>query len=208
MDSHQIEAYCTRIGLSNTPKADLNLDFIKTAIWSHQRAVPFENLDIHYGGKIVLDRARIFNKIVHERRGGFCYELNGTFFDFLKSIGYDVEMLSGRVVKKDGITFPPEYDHLTILLKFEGLSYLVDVGMGDFSRDPVPIGDKVEHNDGTSAYFVDKYDNQYYLVKKREAAGDFKKKYLFSLTPRRYDEFADRCHWQQTNPDSHFIQIK
>src|SRR5258708_34291024 len=44
--------------------------------YAHMLSIPFENLDIHLGRKIVLDEALLFNKIVERRRGGICYELN------------------------------------------------------------------------------------------------------------------------------------
>jgi hypothetical protein len=46
---------------------------------AHLFAVPFENLDIHLGRKIVCDEDAFLHKIVNERRGGFCYELNGGY---------------------------------------------------------------------------------------------------------------------------------
>ena len=42
----------------------------------HLLTVPFENLDIHKGIKIVLEEDRIYEKIIIGGRGGFCYELN------------------------------------------------------------------------------------------------------------------------------------
>ena len=43
----------------------------------HLLAIPYENLDIHLGRTLTLDLAQIFDKIVHDRRGGWCYEMNG-----------------------------------------------------------------------------------------------------------------------------------
>ena len=60
-------------------------------------AVPFENLDIHLGRKIVLDVDGFFEKIALRGRGGFCYELNGLFGAVLRELGFDVTLLSARV---------------------------------------------------------------------------------------------------------------
>ena len=62
---------------------------------SHLMNVPFENLDIHNSVKINL--ANLFDKIVTRRRGGFCYELNGLFYELLTEIGFTVKMVSARV---------------------------------------------------------------------------------------------------------------
>ena len=58
----------------------------------HLFAVPFENLDIHLGRKIVCDEARFLHKIVNQRRGGFCYELNGAFAALLRALGFQVTL--------------------------------------------------------------------------------------------------------------------
>ena len=61
----------------------------------HLMNVPFENLDIQNHIKIDLDN--LFNKIVVRKRGGFCYELNGLFYQLLKEIGFAAKMVSARV---------------------------------------------------------------------------------------------------------------
>lgn len=43
---------------------------------AHLLSIPFENLDIHYGKEIKLDLNAIFEKIISNHRGGFCYDLN------------------------------------------------------------------------------------------------------------------------------------
>src|SRR4029077_15110165 len=68
----------------------------------HMLTVPFENLDIGLGRKIVLDPDRFFDKIVSSNRGGFCYELNGAFASLLTVLGFPVELLSARVANEQG----------------------------------------------------------------------------------------------------------
>ncbi len=46
---------------------------------AHLLSLPFENLDIPLGRRILLDEAAILRKVIEQRRGGFCYELNGAF---------------------------------------------------------------------------------------------------------------------------------
>jgi len=54
---------------------------------AHLLTVPFENLSIHRKEPIVLNDNALFKKIVVERRGGFCYELNGLFAALLRALG-------------------------------------------------------------------------------------------------------------------------
>jgi N-hydroxyarylamine O-acetyltransferase len=99
--------------------------------------VPFENLDISVGRYIKLDLPSLFQKIVHERRGGYCYELNGLFAALLRTLGFRVDQLSAGVAGPDG-KFGPEFDHLTLLVG-AGDSWLADVGFGDSFLAPLPF---------------------------------------------------------------------
>ena len=67
---------------------------------AHLLAVPFENLDISMGRKIVVDEEAIVRKILELRRGGFCYELNGAFAALLRALGFQVTLLSARVARE------------------------------------------------------------------------------------------------------------
>ena len=84
------------------------LETLRALHKAHMLAVPFENLDIHLGRPIVLDEDRLYRKIVGERRGGFCYELNGLFAALLRELGYEVTLLSARVSCEQG-GFGPEF---------------------------------------------------------------------------------------------------
>src|SRR5215831_1844115 len=99
--------------------------------------VPFENLDIHLDRPIILDTRRFYQKIVEEKRGGYCYELNGCFAWLLKRIGFEVALLSARVAQKNG-GFTPEFDHIALLVSLKD-RFLVDVGFGDCFTEPKSI---------------------------------------------------------------------
>src|SRR5216684_3858804 len=121
---------------------------------AHLQIVPFENLSIHSGEPIVLDDEALFEKIVRRRRGGFCYELNGLFAALLRTLGFDVTMLSARVANAEGI-FGPDFDHMTLLVTLTE-RWLVDVGFGDSFLEPLKLD---EHNDqvqGDRAYRINR----------------------------------------------------
>src|SRR5262245_27861823 len=126
-----IDAYLGRIGYTGSRAP--TLEVLRALHRAHLYAVPFENLDIHAGRRIVLDQDALFQKVVTHRRGGFCYELNGLFAALLRKLGFDVTLLSGRVHNDGG--FGPEYDHMTLLVKLDG-RWLADVGFGSSFHDP------------------------------------------------------------------------
>lgn len=62
-------------------------------------AIPFENLDPVRGVPVAdLGADALFAKLVHRRRGGFCFEQNGLLALVLRAAGFQVRALTGRVV--------------------------------------------------------------------------------------------------------------
>jgi N-hydroxyarylamine O-acetyltransferase len=72
-----VPAYLGRIAYKG-PLAT-TADVLRDLHRAHLLSVPFENLDVTLGRKIVCDETGFIHKIVELRRGGFCYELNGSF---------------------------------------------------------------------------------------------------------------------------------
>jgi len=165
--------------------------------------VPFENLDIHLGRKIELENS--FNKVVTQRRGGFCYELNGLFYQLLYDIGFNAKIISGRVYNKVTKTYPPEFDHMAVIVNIDNANYLVDVGNGEFALQPLQIKLNAVQNDPRGDFIIEKSDGEYLLVSK---IVDEQKipSYLFTLLPRNVNEFLPMLHFQQTSPESYFIK--
>lgn len=72
-----VDAYLVRIGyegrLEPTPETLYALHR------AHLLAIPYENLDIHLGRPLTLSLPDIFDKLVTQKRGGWCFEMNGLF---------------------------------------------------------------------------------------------------------------------------------
>jgi arylamine N-acetyltransferase len=130
-----VPAYLRRINYAGT--AAPTPETLREVHRAHLFAVPFENLDIHIGRKIVCDEDTFLHKIVNERRGGFCYELNGAFAALLRALGFQVTLLSARVARSDG-SDSPEFDHLTLRVDLDE-PWLVDVGFGDSFLEPLRL---------------------------------------------------------------------
>jgi N-hydroxyarylamine O-acetyltransferase len=169
---------------------------------AHLTAVPFENLSIHAPEPIVLEDGALFEKIVGRGRGGFCYEDNGLFAALLGALGFEVSMLSAEVAKSEGV-FSPPFDHMALLVTLEE-RWLADVGFGDSFVEPLLIDERGEQVQGRHAYRVTT-DGDYFVMGRREGGG-WKAQYRFTLRPHVYADFAERCHYQQTSPDSHFTR--
>jgi len=72
----QLEDYLLRIGYKGEIQPDLNC--LTQIHRCHALSVPYENLDVQLERPLDQDIERIFYKIVSCKRGGWCYEQDGT----------------------------------------------------------------------------------------------------------------------------------
>lgn len=199
-----VPAYLKRIDFHGAIGIDQNILFELQR--KHLLNIPFENLDIHYGRKINLSVNKIYQKVVIHKRGGFCYELNGLFHRLLTKIGFNAKLISARVHTKNG-EYSPDYDHLAIIVNIENQEYLVDVGFGKFSLEPLKLQMTEEINDSFGQFKFDKYDNNYYRVNEI-INDDLIPQYMFKNEERELYEFNERREFHQTSDDSHFTEKK
>lgn len=201
--SMNVGRYLERIGI---PRREApNLAFLQRLQVQHLLSVPFENLDIRAGRRIVLDLGPLYEKIVGRRRGGFCYELNGLFGWLLGELGYDVTMISARAYNRDKETFGPEFDHMALLVDF-GETYLADVGFGDCFRTPIrlPSGST---KDVSGSYRIRlRPDQSQAGTLEKNLEGHWRPAYRFTLIPRTLSEYVSMCEYHQTSPNTHFTQ--
>jgi N-hydroxyarylamine O-acetyltransferase len=199
------EKYLRRIGIEKNdiePTAE-NLKLLQR---QHLLRVPFENLDIHWKRPILPDTSKFYQKIVEDRRGGFCYELNGLFNELLRDVGFQTRLVSARVSDGTG-GFSNEYDHLAIIVKIGELDYLADVGFGAFTAEPLVLIYDLEQEDGTGVFVIKRFDEGYLEVAKKDSE-IWRSEYIFKPFGRDLSEFAEMCRFHQTSPESHFTQGK
>lgn len=199
-----VNAYLKRLGLD---RESPTLDFLKKLHSAHVHRIPFENLDIHYNRKIILDYQKIFDKVIVNKRGGFCYELNGLLYHLLYHLGYDCYCTSASFQKDDG-TFSPEYDHMIVIVFFEEGDFLVDVGFGEAFIYPKKIETGVVQVDFTTYWRFDQDPDENHLLKYSFDASNYTTKYRFDLKERHIIQFLEMCDYHQTSPESMFTNKK
>ncbi|WP_046707427.1 arylamine N-acetyltransferase family protein, partial [Streptomyces europaeiscabiei] len=152
MDTAELDAYLRRLGAEQP--AWPTVDVLRELHLRHLRTVPFENLSIHLGEEIVLEEKRLLDKVVGERRGGFCFELNGLFGALLAALGFDVTLLAARVYGDEERLGIP-YDHLALRVRtVDGGDWLADVGFGTHSHYPLEFGGRGEQADPGGTFRV------------------------------------------------------
>ncbi len=169
----------------------------------HMLRVPFENLDVIRKVPITLDLEKFYQKVVGNRRGGFCYELNGLFQWLLGQLGFQSQLI-GATVCIDGERYAIIDSHAMILVAMEQ-PYVVDVGFGDSVRQPMPLtGEVVEDVSGAYRIWRNDQDAEPYYYLQKRSDDKWVIRYRFTLQPKELPEFAPMCHYNQTSPESHF----
>lgn len=181
----------------------IDLDSLKALQLAFLYRVPFENLDIHLGREITLSIDSIYNKLVEQQRGGFCYECNMLFYAMLKQLGFEVSYVSASM--QTAIALDMDSDHMALSVHLDH-DYLVDVGNGQSCRQPLRIdGGDAEATDENIAYRIK--DAERGKVMEYKLAGDaWKPRFIFDTRARRVEDFTEMCHLQQVLPECHFTR--
>lgn len=194
-----ISEYLDHIGYTGNAKPCL--ETLVALQRCHLFSVPFENLDLLRPGFVpCVDRNYLFEKIVRNKRGGVCYELNTLFYHLLDALGFQVCQISGRCMLDTPLT-----GHVFTLVTLEQGRYIADVGFGDDAVPPLNI-------DGTP---VEAYHARYWIEPDKEAEGllrlflqrpgqepDFQ--YQFGLTPRTQEDYMDTFRFSATPGNTPF----
>ncbi len=120
-----LSAYLARIGAAPEAPSARALAALQAA---QMRAIPFENIDVLLGAVPDLDPDALATKLVDQRRGGYCLELNGLFGRALAALGYPVRPVLGRV--RMGAAQGGPRAHLAHVVSVGGRRFLADTGFG------------------------------------------------------------------------------
>lgn len=126
-----LDAYFARIGYAGPREPTLGT--LHAISFHHATSIPFENLDVMLGCGIKLTPAALFQKLVHDRRGGYCFEQNGLLLLVLRALGYRVTSIGARVRWRIPRNVTPPRTHLFLRVHLAEGDWLADVGMGSAS---------------------------------------------------------------------------
>jgi N-hydroxyarylamine O-acetyltransferase len=108
---------------------------------AHAVSIPFENLDPHRGVPVSLEPEALQRKLVHERRGGYCFEHNLLLKSALEELDAEVDLMLARV----RVGAPPgairPRTHLVLRVRDGADEWHADVGFGAGTLlEPIPFG--------------------------------------------------------------------
>jgi N-hydroxyarylamine O-acetyltransferase len=130
-DSFDQDAWLARIAYRG-PRA-ATLEALRGLVFAHAHATAYESLDIMLGNVPRLGLADLQRKMIDQRRGGYCFEQNLLFRAGLRSLGFRVTSLQGRVVRGLAIDAPRPAIHMLLQVELPEGPYLADVGFGNLA---------------------------------------------------------------------------
>lgn len=120
--------YLQRLGYASPPPPTLQT--LRDLQLRHVCTFAFESLSTLMHAPVPIDLPSVERKVLHEGRGGYCYELNQLFLALLLELGFEARGITGRVV----IGGPPDAHtgrtHRLSLVTLDGVRYITDVGFG------------------------------------------------------------------------------
>lgn len=217
---NHLTAYCHRLGLSEPAPTDAaGLARVQAA---HRQSIPFENLGVRLGGTIACDSARVFEKLVEQKRGGFCFEHNQLFADMLEALGFDVRLLLARVLLGKPAELPPR-THCLVLVRIAGEDWIADAGFGGSYAPPMRLihGEQAESGDGAlhrlsmigqegalpGSWLLERKGPQGATDGRVRSDDAWEPQYAFDLAQVAPADMALGCHWSATHPASRFTNF-
>ncbi|EQC48690.1 N-acetyltransferase [Bacteriovorax sp. BSW11_IV] len=180
------------------------IEFLNRLVSNHLASFPFNNIEVYQskGTKILsLETKDLFQKIVVEKRGGYCFEQNKLMYEVLKDLKFNVSAHLGRVVYNREIDAPRT--HRMTILNLNNQLYLVDVGFGPYTPNRIIALNGEKTNILEENYYIKENSGLYTLIVEKEE-GPFSL-YTFDLNACQESDFELGNYYTNTHPNSKFV---
>jgi N-hydroxyarylamine O-acetyltransferase len=195
--------YLRRLGFDVPPAP--TLETLRQLQLRHTGVFPFENLTTLSGEPVLIDLPSIERKVLHDGRGGYCYELNNLFLALLQELGFDARAISGRVVMGQPEGAWTARTHRLSLVIIDGVRYITDVGFGGMvPTAPLLLDSRAEQLTPHEPYRIDLHVDGFTL--RANVAGEWRAMYIFDLQRQEDIDFAVGNWYVSTHPESSFVK--
>ena len=195
MNTEQIRAYLNRLEIPQLTRAGLTE--LNQLLFAQLTHIPFDSIDVWATGTCPsLQLYDIYNKIIVNGRGGYCFELNTLFRSLLNAVGFDAYQVAACILNPDGTPQPPA--HNVILCNLDGIKYFLDVGYGG----PVPYC-ALELREGLQGGFLlEKKEDWWYVFRVTEE--EHRPLTCFRDVFASINDLIPLNFWVSQKPDIHF----
>lgn len=195
--------YLQRLGFDAPPAP--TLETLRQLQLRHTGVFPFENLSTLSGQPVLIDLPSIEQKVLHDGRGGYCYELNNLFLALLQELGFDARGISGRVVMGQPEGAWTARTHRLSLVTLDGVRYITDVGFGGMvPTAPLMLDTPAEQFTPHEPYRIEQHEDGYTL--RANVGGEWRAMYIFDLQRQEDIDYAVGNWYVSTHPESSFAR--
>ena len=185
-DEANLDAYLKRINYAGSIAP--TLETLEMVHRLHPAVIPFENLNPLMELPVRLQLSDLEQKLLIERRGGYCLEHNLLFKAELEAMDFKVTPLAAAVLWGREEGSEPVDNHMALLVDVGGVPYLADVGFGgQVMAAPLRLRADVEQNAGGERYRLMGGHPKWRL--ETEIAGAWKPMYEFTVAERTLDDY-------------------
>ena len=196
------KAFLKRIGMDENALIEYTYDFlgrVQTACVTH---IAYENLDILAGKPLKLDIDSLFEKIVRNGRGGYCFELNGLLSGMLLHMGFSVSERFARFMRGEK-EIPMRRHRVTVVSLSDG-DYFLDIGVGQIApRLPLKMEENLVQSQNGETYRFQKDDLHGWVLWELHN-GAWREYLAIPMDPAYPIDFLQPSFFCEKHPDSVF----
>lgn len=196
-----LDAYFDRIGYVG-PRTPTH-GTLAGVLLRHVSTIPFENLDVLLGRPIRTDADSVLRKLVHDRRGGYCFEQNHLLLYALRALGFAAEPMIARVRWQVPATVATGLTHMLVRVTLDGRGWLADAGMGSLSLTaPLEMIDGLEQETPHDRRRLARRDGHF--AQQVFFAGEWQDVSVFRPEPAAPVDLELGNWYSHTHPQAHF----
>jgi N-hydroxyarylamine O-acetyltransferase len=201
-ESGIIDAYCARIDYAGPREPTLAV--LQAIVAAHSTAIPFENLDVLLKRPIRLDPPSLYAKLVHGRRGGYCFEHNLLLLDILLTLGFHAQGLAARVRWGRLPEVIGPRTHMLLRVDLPAGPHIADVGFGGLTPTaPLALAAGREQPTPHETFRLAAAGAEYDLEARLGSA--WSSLYRFSLQAQMAVDYEVANWFTSTHPNSLFV---
>jgi N-hydroxyarylamine O-acetyltransferase len=202
-DDFDLDAYFERIGYDGPATA--RLETLCEIHRLHPQAIAFENLNPLLRWPLSLDARSLQQKLVTQRRGGYCYEHNLLLQHALERVGFKVAGLAARVLWNHSEDAIRPRTHMLLQVDVEDELWIADVGFGGLTLTaPLRLVEHTPQATPHEPFRVTRIDGDYAV--QAEVRGAWRTLYRFDLQEQVLPDYEVTSWYLSNHPESHFVR--
>lgn len=182
-----LDAYLRRINYAGSIAP--TLETLEMLHRLHPTVIAFENLDPLMELPVRLGRRDLEQKLIFEKRGGYCLEHNLLFKGILEAMDFAVTPLAAGSLWGHEPGYQPPLNHIVLLVDVGGVPYLADVGFGGpVATAPLRLKADIEQETPNGRYRLSGGYPKWKL--ETEVRGVWQPLYEFTVSPQPPDSYV------------------